>query len=80
MQAVTLHSQVHSGGFLYARFLGSPLIKKDLLLRGVFSADQLYLASLRVPLPEVVMATARARASTPRGSWFTRRLLARGLI
>lgn len=80
MHAVTQGSQVHHGAFLFARFLGSPLIKKDLLLRGVFSPDQLYLASLRVPLPEVVMAAARARASTPRGSWLTRRLRARGLI
>lgn len=31
--AVVARSQIHSGGFLYRRFLGAPLIKRDLLFR-----------------------------------------------
>jgi hypothetical protein len=31
--AIVARSQIHSGGFLYRRFLGAPLIKRDLLFR-----------------------------------------------
>jgi hypothetical protein len=80
MRAVTQGSQVHTGAFLYSLFLGAPLIKKDLVFRQVFTADQLYLASLRVPLTREIVASTRARHSIPRGSLFTRRLRARGLV
>jgi hypothetical protein len=80
MRAVTQGSQVHTGAFLYSLFLGSPLVKKDLVFREVFTADQLYLASLRVPLPPEIVESTRARHSVPRGGWFTKRLRARGLV
>lgn len=80
VHAVCQGSQVHTGAFLYARFLGSPLVKKDLLFRGVYNADQLYMASLRVPLSNDILEAYRTRSSSPRGGWFTRRLRARGLV
>ncbi|MBB5750999.1 rhamnan synthesis F family protein [Prosthecomicrobium pneumaticum] len=36
LAAVNVYSQIHSGGFLYRRFLGSPLLKRDLLFRGYY--------------------------------------------
>jgi hypothetical protein len=34
-------SQIHTGGFLYRKYLGCPIMKRDLLYRGQFSADEI---------------------------------------
>ncbi len=36
LSAINIRSQVHSGGFLYRRFMGSPLLKRDLLYRTMY--------------------------------------------
>ncbi|MEJ5018702.1 rhamnan synthesis F family protein [Ochrobactrum vermis] len=38
---VTLRSQVHTGAFLYRRFLGCPIMKRDLVYRLQFSIEEI---------------------------------------
>ncbi|MFC5991919.1 rhamnan synthesis F family protein [Limoniibacter endophyticus] len=39
--AIGQRSQIHTGGFLYRRFLGCPLMKRDLLYRLQFTSDEI---------------------------------------
>ncbi|MPT21627.1 MAG: hypothetical protein E2577_00655 [Starkeya sp.] len=41
MESVVTGSQIHTGGFLYRRFLGAPLIKRDLLFRSQYHAHEI---------------------------------------
>ncbi|WP_428032107.1 hypothetical protein [Ancylobacter sp.] len=41
LAAVDMRSQIHSSGFLCRRFLGSPLLKRDLMFRGLYRMHEL---------------------------------------
>lgn len=41
LEAVVRRSQIHTGGFLYRRFLGAPMIKRDLLYRGQYHMHEI---------------------------------------
>lgn len=73
-------SQVHSGGLLYIKFLASPLVKKDVVFRGVLAPDIMYSASRRLGLDDEVVATIRRKQAAPPGGIYARRLRGRGLI
>ena len=38
---VAVRSQIHTGAFLYQRFMGCPLMKRDLLYRLQFSLEEI---------------------------------------
>ncbi|BCM18237.1 rhamnan synthesis F family protein [Mesorhizobium sp. J8] len=43
---IGLRSQIHTGGFLYRKYLACPIVKRDLLYRRQFSADEIEQALL----------------------------------
>lgn len=62
---IAKRNQVHVGGFLFMKYLGLPLIKRDVFYRGVYSLEEVYriLSDFNEPLRDEVMADLR-RAGT----------------
>jgi hypothetical protein len=54
-------NQVHAGGFLFMKYLGSPLIKRDIFYRGVYSLEEIYriLSDFNEPLRDEMMSDLR---------------------
>jgi hypothetical protein len=61
--AIKLRNQMHYGGFLFRRHLGMPVVKRDLVYRGIYSLQDVLanLDDLDAPLLEAVTADFRAR-------------------
>ncbi|WP_354345378.1 rhamnan synthesis F family protein [Phyllobacterium ifriqiyense] len=64
LDKVTVRSQIHTGAFLYQRFLGCPMMKRDLVYRMHFSLDEvernLYEVRTSTHIKEIV-GEARSR-------------------
>lgn len=58
-------NQIHFGGFLFAKYLGMPAIKRDLFYRELYSLDELdeYLMGLGGELKEEIMADFRQKGT-----------------
>ena len=63
--AITSINQMHGGGLLFAAYLGMPLVKRDLVYRGVYTLDHLEscLHYLRWPETDDLMADVRRRGT-----------------
>jgi hypothetical protein len=54
-------NQVHVGGFLFMKYLGSPVIKRDVFFRGVYPLEEIYriLTDFNEPLRDEMMSDMR---------------------
>ncbi len=59
-------NQMHAGGLMFRKFMGLPLIKRDVYYRGVYSLDDLAVAVADQPpaLREEIMADLRRRGNS----------------
>ena len=80
---VALRSQIHTGAFLYQRFMNCPLMKRDLYYRNEFSLDEIekYLNEVRGDdhLDEVLFDQQR-KGSGRDLSWWNQARFVQGLI
>lgn len=74
--AIAAHNQVHAGGFLFARYLGLPVIKRDIFYRQVYTLEDIHriIGELARPLRDEMMADLR-RAGTSANFRGLRKLL-----
>jgi hypothetical protein len=65
IETIAERNQVHVGGFLFMRYLGMPVIKRDIFYREVYSLEDVYriLSEFQEPLRDEVMSDLR-RAGT----------------
>jgi hypothetical protein len=63
VDAVKARNQMHYGGFLFRRHLGSPLVKRDLVYRGVYPPGDLMaqLGDLDAPMRDAIAADLASR-------------------
>jgi len=61
VSTVTTRNQIHVGGFLFMRYLGLPIIKRDILYRTVYAIEDIYeiLSEFNEPLRDEVIADLR---------------------
>jgi hypothetical protein len=65
IETIATRNQVHVGGFLFMRYLGMPVIKRDIFYREVYSLEDIYriLSEFQEPLRDEAMSDLR-RAGT----------------
>lgn len=58
ISAIMAHNQMHVGGFLFRKWLGLPLIKRDIFYREIYTFDEisLILTDLESPLRDEILA------------------------
>lgn len=58
ISAIMAHNQMHVGGFLFRKWLGLPLVKRDIFYREIYTFDEisLILADLESPLRDEILA------------------------
>jgi hypothetical protein len=80
--AVNLRNQMHYGGFLFRRYLGLPIVKRDLVYRGVYSMQEVLanVDDLDAPLFEALAADFRARPDPKRYGLLRRLFYEHGAI
>ena len=61
IETIAERNQVHVGGFLFMRYLGMPVIKRDIFYREVYSLEDIYriLSEFQEPLRDEVMSDLR---------------------
>ena len=69
-------NQMHAAGLMFRKFMGLPLVKRDLYYRGVYSLDDLAASMSDQPpdLREEIMADLRRRGNSERLGPFGRLL------
>jgi hypothetical protein len=76
-------SQIHTGGFLYRKFLGCPIVKRDLLFRRQFSADEIEQALIETGHEghiEEIMADFKRKGDSIHLSAWNRLKVANGIL
>jgi hypothetical protein len=78
VSTVTTRNQMHVGGFLFMKYLGLSMVKRDILYRTVYTIEDIYeiLTKFDEPLRDEVIADLR-RTGTVAHFGFLRRLLHR---
>lgn len=71
------HSQAHFGAFVFAKYLNSPIIKRDLLVRGVYGIGQMHELARSFPEAGLVVDEFKVRR---RLGPVSRRMFAKGFI
>ena len=79
---VAERNQVHLGGFLFMKFLGMPLIKRDIFFRQVYALEEVYriLTDLKEPLRDEVVADLRRGGTAKHIKGFRKILFRHGSI
>lgn len=74
--AVIERNQMHTGGFLFRRYLGSPVIKRDLYYRQEYAMEDItrILSDLSPSIRDAVIADFGRRGTTADAGWFHRLL------
>lgn len=75
-------NQVHVGGFLFMKFLGLPVIKRDIFFRQVYALEEVYriLTELQEPLRDEVLADLRRGGTAEHIKGFRKILFRHGSI
>lgn len=75
-------NQIHVGGFLFMKYLGSPVIKRDIFFREVFSLEDVYqiLTELNEPLRDEVISDLRRGGTAKHITGFRKILQRHGSI
>jgi hypothetical protein len=78
VDTIEARNQMHMGGFLFRKFLGLPVIKRDIYFREIHSLDEIAraLADLDMPLRDEIMRDV-ARRGTTADFGFWRKVLSR---
>lgn len=81
IQLVSAASQIHVGGFMFMKWLGMPLLKRDSVYRGLFQLEHFErcLAEVGVRNSREIMADIRRKGSPERLTGWTRVLHGAGL-
>lgn len=63
VKLMTERNQIHFGGFLYYKFLGIPILKRDLVYRGVYTFEQInkIIDDLDLPFAEDIRVDIRSK-------------------
>ena len=79
---IARRNQIHIGGFLFRKYLGLPIMKRDLLFREVYMIDELYdlLTDFREPLRDEIMSDLRRGGTAENLKGFRRLLYRHGSI
>jgi len=61
ISAIASRNQIHAGGFIFVKYLGLPVIKRDIFYRGVYLLEDIHriLSEFGEPLRDEVMADLR---------------------
>lgn len=75
-------NQIHVGGFLFMKYLGLPIVKRDIFYREVYALEEVYriLTELNEPLRDEVMSDLRRGGTAMHLKGFRRRLYRHGSI
>lgn len=75
-------NQIHVGGFLFMKFLGLPVIKRDIFFRQVYAIEEVYriLTELNEPLRDEVVADLRRGGTAEHIKGFRKILFRHGSI
>lgn len=75
-------NQIHVGGFLFMKYLGLPIIKRDIFYRDVYTLEDVYriLTELREPLRDDAMADLRRSGTAAHLNPFLKLLYRHGSI
>jgi hypothetical protein len=81
-EAIEAQNQMHYGGFLYRRHLGLPVVKRDLVYRGVYPLQDALanLSDLDPPMLNAIAADFQARQNPADFSLVRRMLYSHGAI
>jgi len=79
---ITLTNQIHVGGFLFMKYLGLSVIKRDIFYREVYTMEDVYeiLSLFQEPLLEEVIADIRQKGTASNLKGFRRLLYRHGSI
>ena len=63
--SISQNNQMHHGGFLFIKYLGLPLLKRDIFYRELYSLEDVhqFLTSLGEPLRDDILADLRRSGS-----------------
>jgi hypothetical protein len=82
VETIAERNQIHVGGFLFMRYLGMPVIKRDLFYREVYSLEDIYriLSVLQEPLRDEAMSDLRRVGTAAHLNPFLKALYRHGSI
>src|SRR5262249_47668876 len=73
ISAIASRNQIHAGGFFFVKYLGLPIIKRDIFYREVYALEEIHriLSEFGEPLRDEVMADLRrgGTAANLKGFW-----------
>ena len=63
--AIADHNQIHAGGFLFMKYLGMPVMKRDLFYREVYGLEEIdeALSNFQEPMKAEIMADLRQKGT-----------------
>lgn len=82
VETVSERNQVHVGGFLFVRYLGMPVLKRDIFFREVYTLADIYriLSELQEPLRDEAMSDLRRAGTAKHLNFFMKILYRHGSI
>jgi hypothetical protein len=82
VSTITTRNQVHVGGFLFMKYLGLPVIKRDILYRTVYTIEEIYdaLTELKVTARDEAIDDLRRTGTVAHFGLFRRLLFRHGSI
>ncbi|HWL03726.1 MAG TPA: rhamnan synthesis F family protein [Xanthobacteraceae bacterium] len=80
--SVTERNQVHVGGFLFVKYLGLPVLKRDIFYRELYGMEDIYdfLTQMDEPLIEEIIADLRQKGTAKNFKGFKKVLYRHGVI
>jgi hypothetical protein len=82
VEEIAKQNQIHVGGFLFMRYLGMPVIKRDIFYREVFSLEDVHriLSDFQEPLRDEVLSDLRRGGTAKHLKSFAKMLYRHGSI
>lgn len=79
---IASRNQIHVGGFLFMKYLGLPIVKRDIFYREIYALEEVYniLTELNEPLRDEVMSDLRRGGTAMHLKGLSRRLYRHGSI